>query len=85
MARTAHGLAVLLAVAEGAAWAQPPARAVVLPFENLSGNAKVGRDLAGQLAAALPRRGYRLADAENVEAVLQDERIRYLDSLTPAK
>jgi tetratricopeptide (TPR) repeat protein len=76
-------LLVVAGGAVGAARAQPPARVVVLPFENLSGTATIGRDVAALMAAALPERGWRLADADNVEALLEDERVRYLDSLTP--
>jgi hypothetical protein len=53
----------------------------LLPLENVSGDERAGADVAAVLARALTARGYVVARGEAVEAVLEAERVRYLDSL----
>jgi hypothetical protein len=61
-----------------------PATATValLPLENVSGDERAGRDVAAVLARALTARGYTVVQGEAVEAALEAERVRYLDSLS---
>jgi hypothetical protein len=66
--------------------ATAPATVALLPLENVSGDERAGRDVAALLARALTARGYTVAQGEALEAALEAERVRYLDSLsTPVR
>jgi TolB-like protein len=54
---------------------------VVLPFDNFSGATAVPRDLAALFAKAVARRGWRVISSDDVEPLLENDRVRYLDSL----
>ena len=62
--------------------AAPAANVALLPLENVSGDERAGADVAAVLARALTARGYTVTQGEPVEAALQAERVRYLDSLS---
>ena len=71
----------------GAAAPSPPLFAqkqpaiVVLPFDNFSGVTEAPRELAALFAKDLERRGWRVVPSEEVEPLLEKDRVRYLDSL----
>lgn len=56
---------------------------VLLPLDNLSGAARARSLVSERVVAALERKGYRVAWGEDVAAVLESERIRYMDALPP--
>ena len=69
----------------GAAAPSPPLfaadRVVVLPFDNFSGSDDEPRELAALFAKAAARRGWQVVATDEVEPLLEKERVRYLDSL----
>jgi hypothetical protein len=73
--------ALLFGVAAGAAPAGAPA-IVLLPFENLTGSAEAEREVWQAFAAAVEAKGWRVADRAELEAILEDERVRYFDSIS---
>ena len=62
--------------------AASPETVVVLPFTNLSGVERAPTDVAASFVRRIGRKGYRSVPAEEVEAFLAAERVRYLDSLS---
>src|ERR1051326_2892760 len=54
---------------------------VILPFDNFSGSNDAPRDMATLFAKAAERRGWRVIPSEQVEPLLEKDRVRYLDSL----
>jgi hypothetical protein len=81
-------MALMLMAGAGEAAQVPspaPSRIVVLlPFENLSGNEQARARVAAVVARALEAKGYAVAQGEPVEAALEAERVRHLDSLPAA-
>jgi hypothetical protein len=75
----AAGFFALSCVPLGAA---APETVVVLPFTNLSGVERAPADIAASFARRIGSKGYRSVPAEEVEAFLAAERVRYLDSLS---
>src|SRR6266508_145802 len=55
---------------------------VVLPFTNLSGVERAPSEIAASFCRRIARKGYSTAPADEVEAFLAAERVRYLDSLS---
>lgn len=72
-------VALSLAIATGAIAGETPS-IVVLPFENVSGVAAAPRELGTRVAQAAAERGWTLATGD-VEPLLEQERVRYLDTL----
>jgi TolB-like protein len=60
------------------------ATVVVLPFDNVSGVEAAPEIVRAALERELPPRGWQVVDDATVEPVLEQERVRYLDSLPPA-
>ena len=73
---------VLVACAPLALAAQPVV--VVLPLADVSGSSEAIVEAESVFVAQLTRRGWKVAPSEEVELALEQRRIRYLDSLTPA-
>lgn len=71
---------VFLLLLATTASAQRPV-AVVLPLSNVSGAAEAAAPVERAIAEALERRGWTVAAGEEVESFLEEQRIRYLDSL----
>jgi len=71
-------LAVFTAPLSGAG----PETVVVLPFTNLSGVERAPSEIAASFCRRIARKGYSTAPADEVEAFLAAERVRYLDSLS---
>ncbi len=77
--------ALLTSSALGAA-PRPRTPVVMLPFENRSGVEEARAEIAAFLAAGLADKGYDVVQGEPVEAFLEAERLRHLDSLpAPAR
>ena len=76
---------VLLLLLLRVAWGREPIRLAILPLDNQSTSAAAGPIVRALLTDALAGRGYTPVPAEAVEDFLRSERIRYLDSLTPAQ
>lgn len=55
---------------------------VLLPLDNLSGVAEAPQQVSAALMARLERRGWKVITDDAVEAVLERNRVRYLDSVT---
>lgn len=80
----AAGAAFLVALFAPAA--STGASLVVLPLENASGSEQAARKLAPIVAAGLQAKGWDVIAGDRVEAFLEENRIRYLDSLeTPLR
>jgi TolB-like protein len=75
---------LLLALAVSARAEEPTATLALLPFENVSGSVQGVKLIMPVLEQALKARGYRLADAERLEALLFRERIRSTGLLSAA-
>ncbi|HEX3108586.1 MAG TPA: hypothetical protein VHU41_05795, partial [Thermoanaerobaculia bacterium] len=69
-----------LGVVVGGAPAASPA-IVILPFDNFSGANDAPQALGVLFAKAAERRGWRVIPADQVEPLLEKNRVRYLDSL----
>lgn len=74
---------LLLAALTAAPLAAAPATAVLLPFENVSGVEGARNEVAALVASGLGAKGYAVVRGGPVEAFLERERIRHLDSLGP--
>jgi hypothetical protein len=61
-----------------------PSVVVVLPFENLSASQVAAVEIRQRIAAALTKKGWTVVAGDEVEAVLEKNRIRYLDTLDDA-
>jgi hypothetical protein len=57
---------------------------VMLPLSNVSGSAEAATPVETAIRGRLEKRGWKVAPAAEVEAFLEERRIRYLDSLPPA-
>jgi hypothetical protein len=77
-------LSILAFGAVAAAGTEAATTVAMLPLENLSGIDGAREELAAPLAAALEAKGYAVVRGDAVEEILEAERIRHLDSLTPA-
>jgi len=60
----------------------PAGRLAVLPFVNRSGSEGAGERVLPAIARRLSSLGYALVPAADVEAFLEEKRVRYLDSLS---
>ena len=56
---------------------------VLLPFCNVSGAEVAPSQVSTLMAAALKQHGWIVADPKKVDDILEQERVRYLDSLDP--
>lgn len=77
-------LAALVVSASGLAAATAPERGatiVLMPFENLAGSEPAARAAWELFAAEIEKKGWRVADRQQLESILEEERARYYDSL----
>ncbi len=72
-------IVVLLLVAAALSASELPAL-IVLPFDNLSGTDTAAATLSPLLFHALEANGWRVIAGDDVDALLERERVRYLDS-----
>jgi len=80
--RIAFVVLVLLVEGRTPSFAQPrPPAVVVLPFDNFSGSDDEPRALAALFAKAIASRGWQVVASDQVEPLLEKNRVRYLDSL----
>ena len=84
---------VIALMCAAAALAQPEARGprpeasvliVMLPFDNFSGVQDAPKQVSALIEKSLVAKGWRLGMNDRIEATLENERVRYLDSLDPA-
>lgn len=61
----------------------PQSIAVVLPLSNVSGSAEAAAPLENAIAEKLAQRGWTIVRGAEVETFLEENRVRYLDSLPP--
>lgn len=54
---------------------------VLMPFENLAGSEQAGRAAWELFAAAIEKKGWRVAERQQLETILEEERARDFDSL----
>ncbi|HET7453841.1 MAG TPA: hypothetical protein VFL12_13925 [Thermoanaerobaculia bacterium] len=59
----------------------PSAAVAVLPFENLTAAPEAAAKVRQAIGGALAKKGWRVIEGSPVEAALEAERVRYLDSL----
>ena len=59
------------------------ATVVMLPADNLSGSQDCAADVARQMSNAAVAKGWRVITSDQVEPILEQQRVRYLDSLAP--
>lgn len=75
---------ILAALAVGVVLSGTPASSpavVVLPFDNFSSSNDAPRAMAALFAKAAEKRGWRVIPSDDVEPLLEKDRVRYLDSL----
>jgi TolB-like protein len=60
------------------------ATVVVLPFDNFSGDDAAAQNIAALMSKAIAARGWTVVGSAAIEPLLENERVRYLDSLQPA-
>jgi len=85
MKKTPH-LAVIafvatLCAAPPVAAALPASSVVLLPLENFSGVHEAEHELTSLLVRAIAAKGWSVVSGEDIEKQLEEERVRYLDSL----
>ena len=80
--KVAATISICLALCSATALAAPAV--VVLPFDNISGAQDAPQAIAPLLAQTIERHGWRVLAGNDVEAILEKERVRYLDSLDKA-
>lgn len=61
--------------------ARPVATIVILPVQDLSGADEAAHAVAVKIGRSLAARGWSVASSDEVEPLLEKERVRYLDSL----
>jgi TolB-like protein len=61
-----------------------PARVAILPLSSTLGTAASERPFEAELERVLVRRGWTVVESAAIEAVLEQQRVRYLDSLSAA-
>src|SRR6059058_1168992 len=54
---------------------------VILPFDNFSRSNDAPREMTALFAKAVVKRGWRVIASDEVEPLLEKDRVRYLDSL----
>ena len=83
MTRSVAAVVVLVLATVVSAQAQKPVVAL-LPLSNVSGAVEASAPVEQAIRERLEKRGWTVAPAEEVERFLEEQRIRYLDSLPPA-
>jgi hypothetical protein len=75
---------ILAALAVGVVLGGAPAASpaiVILPFDNFSRSNDAPREMTALFAKAAEKRGWRVIASDEVEPLLEKDRVRYLDSL----
>jgi TolB-like protein len=75
-------IALLVGTELALAAPQEPARVAILPISSVLGSVAAKRPVELAFERALVRRGWTVVDAAAIEVVLEQQRIRYLDSLS---